>query len=117
VIGKKGNVHKGKFMNRYILSLLLLSLAGCQFSEGGSPSSPAMSSDIKSGQLVVELDMNNNMRVNGWTITQSDLPELVKQWHITSAVVRGQQFSKFSEALKVQAALRAAGVSDVSIAE
>ena len=96
-------------------SLPLVLLAGCQTTANDSSMPLSPDASTKQGQLVILLDVAGEMHLGQWVVVDSDLPAIVQQRHITSAVVHGQQGVKFSEALKAQSAIKAAGVADVTI--
>jgi biopolymer transport protein ExbD len=69
------------------------------------------------GQWIFHFDLNGHLYVGGYTVDENDLPELVKQWHVTSALVQGSPGSNFKDAVKIENELKAAGVANVSIAQ
>jgi biopolymer transport protein ExbD len=100
-------------MNRFATFAILLALVGCA-SNPFSSSQPSDPKD-KTKQLIVEVDATGKLHSEGWNVTETELPDLVKERQPTSAVVRGLPGSEFGKALQIQAELKAAGVSDVTI--
>jgi len=103
------------------VSLFLLALVvGCTAHEPPPPPSNANNPDEAPAPLMVTVDASGNAHlggVTGWTVSPRDWPQLVWQWHVTSAVVGGVTGTKVSDILKVQAQIEAAGVSNTKIAE
>ena len=98
-------------MNRLLGSFLLVWLFGC----ASTDEAPQPQGDV--ANLVVVVNGQGTLWVGNYIVDAADFPEMVKQWHVKSAVVRGDTGSKFSDALKVQTELQAAGVDKVSINE
>ena len=105
-------------MNRIAGLLVAALLVGCTTSPKppATSNTPAANTDDP-GRLVLEVDQSGGLHVAGYDVASADLPELVKQRHVTSAIVRGYPNAKYGDALKAQAELKAAGVSDVTIVD
>lgn len=105
-------------MNRFMVALLMVFVAGCSASatapSKGQPSAP---SNAAPQPLTVTVMADGSTRVGELIVSEGDWSELVKQWHVTSAVVTGQLGTKFSDLVRVKEAIRAAGVANVSIAQ
>lgn len=105
-------------MKRIAGLLIAALLVGCTAAPKASDApGTASAENNESGRLLLEVDQSGEMHVAGYTVAAKDLPELVKQRHVTSAIVRGYTNAKYSDALKAQAELKAAGVPDVTIVD
>jgi len=105
-------------MNQLILLTVLLLIAGCTVSAPVSePAPPPVAVAPKTGQLVIEIDGGGNLHAEGWNLSEKELPELIRQRQPASVVIQGWPGSNFAKALEVQAAVRATGLSDVTIAQ
>jgi len=104
-----------------VLLFFLALLVGCTAHEPPPPpGNNANNSDEAPAPLMVTVDASGNAHiggVTGWTDSARDWPQLVWQWHVTSALVSGVTGTKVSDILKVQAQIEAAGVSNTKIAE
>src|ERR1700733_5843569 len=100
-------------MNRLAAFIVLLPLAGCTTGPFASTQSPDPKNAPK--PLIVEVDASGKLHSEGWNLTETELPDLVKLRQPASAIVRGLPGSEFGKALQIQAELKAAGVSDVTI--
>jgi biopolymer transport protein ExbD len=100
-------------MTRLFSLMILIPLVGCASSD--NPPTPAASAPTDLKPLTVRVMGAGDLQISGYTVTESDLPELVRQWHVVSAVVTGDVGTRFSDALHAEDALRAAGVKYVSL--
>jgi biopolymer transport protein ExbD len=103
---------------KYIVVLMLLVLiAGCQTQESASTASSPPTTGHDSGQMIVTVEASGDARVGTLSASSKDWPDVVKQWHITSAVVKGVPGAKLSDMLRVEEELKNAGVADVTLAQ
>jgi len=101
-------------MTRLFPLMMLVPLVGC----ASSDNPPAASAPGDPKPLMVQIEGPGDLLISGYSVSQSELPELVQQWHVVSAVVTpGVTGVRFSDALRAVDALRAAGVKYVSIAK
>jgi biopolymer transport protein ExbD len=113
---------EGRLMRLSVVFLAAMLLAGCQSSEATPDSTPAapaaapVATGDQSSPLQVRIINAEDLRVGNWQFGIKDLPAVLQHCGANSVVISGEGISDFEEALKVEKAVKAAGIQDVTIA-
>jgi hypothetical protein len=113
---------EGRLMKLSVVFVAAILLAGCQSNEATPDSTPAAPVAVpaatgdQSGPLQIQIINADDLRVGNWQFGIKDLPAVLQHCGAISVVISGEGISDFEEALKVEKAVKAAGIQDVTIA-
>jgi biopolymer transport protein ExbD len=105
-------------MKTLFASLFLLLLTGCQtevFHSASVPIDDRAAEKAAARTISVEISVQGQLTVDGWSLTTDQLPALVKIRHANAALIEGEPLAPYGKALEVRATLEKAGISDIKI--